>query len=573
MLRLFMKKLVKLIFFVSIVSLSINLPTYANVKDSLGKITEKFKPKIFQTSGSKEFETISKYSLKDILDYQESHLKSGVLSYRFKEYNFWTIKDNLSLDGKERKVITITLNDGQKIKESYFIEYYQDGTIEFKKNSDPENSSKDQWIISIHPDNVNWYSERQYYWKKVGEKKQLIGRWKARSDNKWIYGIVEPDVQDPSIEKWLVYGVSKNDLQSQTGLSQKEQKKLFKIAKKESSEANEIFEFLSKLQKNYFSKIKKDKNSFLASKDNNKSSSSIEDKLKSTHGADSTDNQRQEELLKKLQKEKNLIAKEKAEVELLLKKLEDKQRQINNIDLIRTDEKYFALIIGNNNYEYLERLDAAQKDAEVISEILENKYGFEVKLLLNADYETTVDTLYEVTNKLKKNENLLIYYAGHGEIEKAENRGYWLPVDASYEKKSKWISNQRIVDRIKATKAKHVLLIADSCFSGTLMRSGSNLNSTEPIDEKYIQRLKNKKTRLVITSGGNEPVVDNAGGLHSLFALKLIETLKSNNNVINSQILFENIRRYVVSNADQTPERAQVHKAGHDGGDFLFFPK
>ena len=60
---------------------------------------------------------------------------------------------------------------------------------------------------------------------------------------------------------------------------------------------------------------------------------------------------------------------------------------------------------------------------------------------------------------------MLIYYAGHGELEKDENRGYWLPVDASYEKKSKWISNQRIVDRIKATKAKHVLLIADSCFS------------------------------------------------------------------------------------------------------------
>ena len=44
-------------------------------------------------------------------------------------------------------------------------------------------------------------------------------------------------------------------------------------------------------------------------------------------------------------------------------------------------------------------------------------------------------------------------------------------------------------------------------------------------------------------------------------------------NVINSQILFENIRRYVVANADQTPERAMVHKTGHDGGDFLFFPK
>jgi hypothetical protein len=238
-----------------------------------------------------------------------------------------------------------------------------------------------------------------------------------------------------------------------------------------------------------------------------------------------------------------------------------------------TDEKYYALVIGNNNYQYLEKLDAAENDAVVISDVLEKKYGFEVDLLLNADYDQTVNSLFKITDKLKRNDNLLIYYAGHGELDKAENRGYWLPVDASYEMRSKWISNQRIVDRIKATKAKHVLLVADSCFSGTLMRSGSNLDKDESIDEKYIKRLKNKKTRLVITSGGNEPVVDSVGGDHSLFALKFIDTLKNNNTVINSQILFENVRRYVVANADQTPERAMVHKTGHDGGDFLFFPK
>lgn len=237
-----------------------------------------------------------------------------------------------------------------------------------------------------------------------------------------------------------------------------------------------------------------------------------------------------------------------------------------------TDEKYYALVIGNNNYEHLEKLDAAEKDAEVIADVLTNKYGFEVDLLLNADYDTTVNSLFKITNKLKKDDNLLIYYAGHGELDKAENRGYWLPVDASYELRSKWISNQRIVDRIKATKAKHVLLIADSCFSGTLMRSSVTPESNEALDEKNIDRLKSKKTRLVITSGGNEPVVDSDGGDHSLFALKLIDTLKNNNTVINSQMLFENIRRYVISNADQTPERALVHKTGHDGGDFLFFP-
>ncbi|WP_440929095.1 caspase family protein [Candidatus Pelagibacter sp.] len=245
----------------------------------------------------------------------------------------------------------------------------------------------------------------------------------------------------------------------------------------------------------------------------------------------------------------------------------------NENKFVFNDEKYYALIIGNNNYQHLEKLDAAENDAVVIADVLKKKYGFEVDLLLNADYDQTVNSLFKITDKLKRNDNLLIYYAGHGELDKDENRGYWLPVDASYEMRSKWISNQRIVDRIKATKAKHVLLVADSCFSGTLMRSGGNLEKEESIDEKYIKRLKNKKTRLVITSGGNEPVVDSVGGEHSLFALKFIDTLKNSNNVINSQILFENVRRYVVANADQTPERAMVHKTGHDGGDFLFFPK
>ena len=264
---------------------------------------------------------------------------------------------------------------------------------------------------------------------------------------------------------------------------------------------------------------------------------------------------------------KETVVVEKVETKKEVKTTE----KLENIRL-RTDENYYALVIGNNNYQHLEKLDAAENDAKVIADVLKNKYGFKVNLLLNADYDTTVNSLFAITSKLKKNDNLLIYYAGHGELDKAENRGYWLPVDASYELRSKWVSNQRIVDRVKATKAKHVLLMIDSCFSGALMRGGNLIKRDISIDEKYILRLKNKKTRLVITSGGNEPVIDSDGGSHSLFAYKLIETLKQNKDVINSQYLFENIRKYVIANTDQTPELALVHKTGHDGGDFLFFP-
>ena len=234
-------------------------------------------------------------------------------------------------------------------------------------------------------------------------------------------------------------------------------------------------------------------------------------------------------------------------------------------------ENYYALVIGNNDYQYLDKLRAAENDATAVGKILKEKYGFKVDLLLNADYDETVNKIYSLTKNLKSQDNLLIYYAGHGELDAAENRGYWLPVDANEELRSKWISNSFIVDRIKATKAKHVLLMVDSCFSGTLLRSGNSNLRNSSIDKNYIQRLKNKKTRLVITSGGNEPVIDNEGGNHSLFAQKLLDTLSQNNDVINSQILFENIRSYVVANASQTPEIAIVHKSGHDGGDFLFF--
>ena len=67
--------------------------------------------------------------------------------------------------------------------------------------------------------------------------------------------------------------------------------------------------------------------------------------------------------------------------------------------------------------------------------------------------------------------------------------------------------------------------------------------------------------------------MDSDGGVHSIFAKKLIDTLRENDKVISTQKIFENIRRYVASNAEQTPERAMVHKTGHDGGDFLFFAK
>ncbi|MDC0152901.1 caspase family protein [Candidatus Pelagibacter sp.] len=490
-------------------------------------------------------------TLADILEFQPNYKKSGNIKHGGKKYNFWTKTDKKSLDGKERKVVAISVsekNSGKTI-EQYYINYYQTGVVEYSKLLDPKNASGDVWTIDKNPEDLLWYSERIAYWKKNKNGKDVsIGKWKTRDTKEWLYGAWVQNL-DTKKESWDAWGYTLNDVKSQSGLSKKEQKRLFLSAKKRAAQGEKIIDLLSKLEKKYYAKytkiIKEDLPKMV--KKNDKEEVPIEQKI--------------------LEEKLDLALEELAKLKNELKKIED-----SNTPNITTNEKYYALIIGNNNYEHLEKLDAAENDAKVLANILEKNYGFEVELLLNSGYDNTVNSLFAMTNKLKQNDNLLIYYAGHGELDKAENRGYWLPVDASYDLRSKWISNARVVDRIKATKAKHVLLMVDSCFSGTLMRSGTTPEVKETIDEKYIKRLMRKKTRLVITSGGNEPVVDSVGGRHSLFASKLIKTLRDNNTVINSQILFENIRRYVVSNADQTPERAMVHKTGHDGGDFLFFP-
>ncbi len=236
---------------------------------------------------------------------------------------------------------------------------------------------------------------------------------------------------------------------------------------------------------------------------------------------------------------------------------------------------YYALIIGNNNYDYLPKLNTAINDANKISSILNSKYNFrEIILLEDASRKEILVALYDLRKKLSFKDNLFIYYAGHGEIDRQINEGYWQPVDALPELPTEWIDNNTITSIIASMKAKHVLIIADSCYSGLLTRSGNKiLQNTFENREILLQRLTNKKSRLVFTSGGKEPVQDGGGGNHSIFAKSLINVLEENTKEITLTEITQKVIPYVITNSEQTPEFAPIHKSGHDGGDFIFVPK
>jgi hypothetical protein len=235
---------------------------------------------------------------------------------------------------------------------------------------------------------------------------------------------------------------------------------------------------------------------------------------------------------------------------------------------VRSFGRYHALVIGNDGYRSFEPLLTAGNDARSVAALLESRYGFEVQLLLDATRAEILVALADLRRRLTVEDNLLIYYAGHGWLDEAADEGYWLPVDATPANNVNWIANSAITAYFKAITAKHVLVVADSCYSGKLTR-GIRMNDRAPDD---LSRLSERRARVVLTSGGLEPVADSGGGDHSAFAAAFLGALESNQQVLDTTTLYGQIRRPVMLAADQAPELADIRKAGHDGGDFLFVP-
>ena len=231
---------------------------------------------------------------------------------------------------------------------------------------------------------------------------------------------------------------------------------------------------------------------------------------------------------------------------------------------------YHALVIGNNDYADLPKLKTAVNDARSVAALLESDYAFNVQLLLNATRNEVIRALANLRGDLGPNDNLLIYYAGHGVLDEYANQGYWLPVDAEKDSPGNWISNSDITDATRAMRAKHVLVVADSCYSGTLVRAATVTIKNSQERDAWLKRMINKRSRTALVSGGLEPVIDSGGGgEHSVFAKAFLNALTENRDVLDGQAMFAAVKRPVALESDQTPQYSDIRRSGHDGGDFL----
>ena len=247
--------------------------------------------------------------------------------------------------------------------------------------------------------------------------------------------------------------------------------------------------------------------------------------------------------------------------------------------------RYYAIVIGNQNYQQIESLQTPKYDAARAARILADKYGFTVQILDDANDITMLKTINDLNAVLKPEDNVLIYYAGHGARLKSGagslESGYWLPVNADAPPEDRfWVPNEQITGHLGRLNAKRVLVVADSCYSGLLSTDPSYLflNDKVAYSKEYIKFKLPKRSRLLLSSGGDKPVLDEGSGGNSVFARAFLDELEANQGIMSSPELFSRVRKRVEVAAAknkfvQTPEFKSIKGAGHEVGDFFFVPR
>jgi hypothetical protein len=229
--------------------------------------------------------------------------------------------------------------------------------------------------------------------------------------------------------------------------------------------------------------------------------------------------------------------------------------------------KFYALIIGNNDYEdpKITKLDNPIDDARKLYETLISYYSFEkedVMLLENATNAKTLEEFEHFSKIVGPDDSFLVFYAGHGYWDKNNRQGYWLPVDAKEKSKVLWLPNSRLKDYMIAIKSKHTLLITDACFSGGIFKTRSAFNDAS----MAINKLFEIPSRKAMTSGTLNEVPD-----ESMFLKYLVKNLKENQDeYLSSDELFSRFRNAVTNNSPTTPQYGVIQDAGDEGGEFIF---
>lgn len=232
------------------------------------------------------------------------------------------------------------------------------------------------------------------------------------------------------------------------------------------------------------------------------------------------------------------------------------------------DPVYHAILIAETEYSdrNIPSLKGPVKDMRKIFTVLCSQYNFtaaNTDTLVNASKTTILETIINKANSLGENDNLVIFYAGHGELIKQPDNseeGFLVPVDALKGRLSSYISSDDLMRTIKYSKSKHILFVADACFAGSLFRDMAK-DAPTPVFDAY-----KDKSRKLLASGNRTAVPDESEFIEYL-RLALQENREK---YITAEQLIDTFKNQYKTNTKLSLQYFPIKNVEDFGGQFVF---
>lgn len=244
--------------------------------------------------------------------------------------------------------------------------------------------------------------------------------------------------------------------------------------------------------------------------------------------------------------------------------------------------KDYALLFATDQYDHWGELSNPVNDAKTIASELRSIYGFQTELVTDATLSQILERLRHYVSSAcadgtpyAPDDQLLIFFAGHGAFDRTTKEGFIVAKDSRKEAEDpdhqSYLQHSRLRDRVENLQCAHIYLVMDVCFGGTFDRfiAQSSRGEDEPGTSRteFIRRKLAYRTRYYLTSGGRQYVPDGAPGHHSPFARRFLEALRTRGG--KDGILTLNELHSSVEWTKIEP-RAGEFGTNEPGSDFLF---
>ncbi len=228
------------------------------------------------------------------------------------------------------------------------------------------------------------------------------------------------------------------------------------------------------------------------------------------------------------------------------------------------NEKTFAVIIANEEYELASNVDNAVSDGLAFKEYCLKTLGLpasNVKYASNLTYgrmRKVFKDIHELSMLYDGDMNLLVYYAGHGIPDNETKDAYLMPVDADGTDSSVCFSLRDLYGRLNDMKVDHCVVFLDACFSGA-QRGGEMIVAARGVKIKPKDVRPGGKTIVFSATSGEQAAYSHKEEHHGLFTFYLLKKLQETKGKVSlgelSDYLSENVGKQsrMINNAAQTP--------------------